>query len=1507
MSDPVALPDRVVCLKLEHIQSRRRKAARSVSDVFPGTSEMAARMRAFDWSTSPLGAPDSWPEGLRAAVRICLTSRFPMILWWGQELRFLYNDAYLPLLGSKHPALDKPGSSVWPEIWHIIGPMLDGVLATGEATWSDDMLLPMNRHGYWEETYWTYSYSPLIDDTGAVVGVFTAVSDTTDRVVGTRRMAALQDLGAQAGATTADEACRRIADWADRHGQDVPYVSVHLGDAQDERWPLADVLRDGEPVVVTAVEGLPSGGWATPPTEAMVLPLRSDAGDRPLGAVVLAASGGRALDEDYRAFLRLVADQIAGLVNGAMAYQAQQRRAEELAELDRSKTVFFSNISHEFRTPLTLISGPLRELREQAPPDVDEQLSTIERNAMRLGKLVNALLDFSRIEAGRVHAQYEPVDLALLTSELASVFRAAMEKAGLTLTVDCPPLGRPVLVDRDMYEKIVLNLLSNAFKFTLDGSVTVGLRADGEHAVLSVRDTGVGIPAAEMPRLFERFHRIEQPRARSTEGSGIGLALVRELVGLHRGDISAESVDGEGTAFTVRIPFGDGEMPEPVPDHRPASTPYVEEALRWLPPDVPSGGPFDQGPGYVLVADDNADMRDYLGRLLGERHTVRTVADGNQALELIRTDPPDLLISDVMMPRLDGISLVRVLRGDPRTARLPVLLLSARAGQEAAAEGLRAGADDYLVKPFAAGELLARVNTHVRLGRVRRQGEERFRTMADVAPALIWASDRTGLRVLANRGWSEFTGHQGLGEQWQEALHPEDRDRYLRTFDQATRDGTAFDIEYRLRRADGAYHWMLEHAVPIGGGAEFGGHVASCVDVNERYREGERQRLLAQVGAALDAATGVRQRLDRLVGVLVDSQLADGCAVARVTDSGRSVLMARAGAAVEPVTVDEPTLVNDTEMALPLRARGETLAVLTMCRAAHESAYSDRDLALAEQIADRAGIALDNALLLAEEQAAARRLTLLQQATADFSAATSPRSVAETVATHGRKLFLDHEFVVFEQRDPHRLLPLIVPGQQYGLDRLDLREHSPIADAVTTQAPVWLDKVEDWHAEYPDFVSRARAVGFRSGAVIPLTANGACIGVLALGSRREFPLDAGDKRAALALAEQCAQALDRARLYQAEHEIAETLQRSLLPARLPQLDRLALAARYLAGAAFSQAGGDWYDVLPLDEDRVALIVGDVVGQGPRAAAAMGQLRSTLAAYLLEGHPPASALARLDEFAARIPDALASTVVCVVVDTAAAELRWVRAGHLPPLIIMDGHGEFLSGARGPVLGLGAGMEFTEERCSLSPRASIVLYTDGLVERRDADLDEDLERLAATAADLPPEELAVWLVEHLLTDEGPSDDVALVVAQLVPAPLRRTLPARPDQLAVARKDITAWAKAAGLPRSLIDDLLLVIGEATANSVEHAYRDRPAGDFSYELRCTTDGGVSGVVTDAGHWRPVPTDNGTRGRGLAMIKAASVRADVHGSETGTRVEFTLPPAVAAAETPGYGRRHGQ
>src|ERR1700759_5243990 len=265
-------------------------------ELFPGDGEMARRMRAYPWADSGLGDPRDWPASLRTAVRICLTSRFPMIVWWDQEFRYFYNDAYLPLLGSKHPALGKPGEAVWTEIWDIIGPMLVSVMASGQATWSEDLLLPMNRHGYWEETYWTYSYSPLQDDAGVVRGVFTAVSDTTLRVVGERRLAALQDLGSLAGrARRAAEAPQLVAR-ALAGAADVPFAAVYLSRPDTGEllltapsapgpapaplatgpgdWPAAEVLRTGQPVTVSDVaarfDSLPAGGWQTSPTQAMV-------------------------------------------------------------------------------------------------------------------------------------------------------------------------------------------------------------------------------------------------------------------------------------------------------------------------------------------------------------------------------------------------------------------------------------------------------------------------------------------------------------------------------------------------------------------------------------------------------------------------------------------------------------------------------------------------------------------------------------------------------------------------------------------------------------------------------------------------------------------------------------------------------------------------------------------------------------------------------------------------------------------------------------------------------------------------------------------------------------------------------------------------------------------------------------------------------------------------------------------------------------------------------------
>ncbi len=378
---------------------------------------------------------------------------------------------------------------------------------------------------------------------------------------------------------------------------------------------------------------------------------------------MIAASPRRALDEAYQTFFGLVAGQIAAAVSDAQAADAERRRAEALAEIDRAKTTFFSNISHEFRTPLTLMLGPIEDAVASSgtSESVREQLQLAHRNALRLLKLVNSLLDFSRIEAGRVQASFEATDLAALTSDLASTFRSAIERAGLEFNVDCSVLAQPAYIDREMWEKIVLNLLSNAFKFTLRGSVTVRLQAEGASAVLEVRDTGSGIPQHELPRLFERFHRVEGTVGRTLEGSGIGLALVQELVKVHGGTIEASSELGTGTAFRVRLPLGSAHLPreriKAVSSQTSAALgaqAFVQEALRWsgsgnseinarLPASVDGQRLPDQRfaatvGARVLVADDNADMRAYIHGLLAQLYVVECVADGERALAASRRE-----------------------------------------------------------------------------------------------------------------------------------------------------------------------------------------------------------------------------------------------------------------------------------------------------------------------------------------------------------------------------------------------------------------------------------------------------------------------------------------------------------------------------------------------------------------------------------------------------------------------------------------------------------------------------------------------------------------------------------------------------------------------------------------------------------------------------------------------------------------------------------------------------
>jgi signal transduction histidine kinase len=754
-----------------------------------GGGKMGELVRSIDWSKTPLGPIESWPQSLRTTVSLCLASNFPISLAWGPNHVQIYNDGYWPICGEKHPhSMGQDFSECWASAWPVIGEAFAHALR-GETSFLENQRIFLDRNGYLEETFFTFSFSPIRDETG-IAGLFHPVTETTARMLSERRTRALRDLSARTvKAKTMEETCTLAAEALADYPLDLPFVlfylvaeeskearliasaglpheslpsptHVDLGTPQNSTWPLAEASVSAQAQRVENLEmrfgRFSCGEYSESQKEAIVLPITSPGCERPVGFLVAGVSPRLALDEPYLAFYGLLATAVTSEVANARAYQEERKRAEALAEIDRAKTAFFSNVSHEFRTPLTLMLGPLEdELAEcdRSLPRVSrERLETAHRNSLRLLKLVNTLLDFSRIEAGRTQASYEPTDLANFTQELASVFRSAIEKGGLNLVIDCPPLPEPVYVDREMWEKIVLNLLSNAFKHTFEGSISVTLRWREDHIEFAVADTGVGIPAVELPRLFERFHRVKEAKSRTHEGTGIGLALVRELVYQHGGTINVESLEGRGSTFMVAIKTGKTHLPldrlaaaRALTSTATRATAYVEEALHWLPNatescDLPS---FDERTSSgvltsrdaaalsavrprILLADDNADMREYVSRLLAERYDVQSVPDGLAALAAARERPPDLLLTDIMMPGLDGFGLLRELRANPKTKTLPVVLLSARAGEESTVEGLNAGADDYLSKPFSAQELLARVRTHLELARVRREWANRL-------------------------------------------------------------------------------------------------------------------------------------------------------------------------------------------------------------------------------------------------------------------------------------------------------------------------------------------------------------------------------------------------------------------------------------------------------------------------------------------------------------------------------------------------------------------------------------------------------------------------------------------------------------------------------------------------------------------------------------------------------------------------------------------------------------
>jgi signal transduction histidine kinase/DNA-binding response OmpR family regulator len=710
----------------------------------PATDGSAARpsMRLvydeLDWSATPLGPRESWPALLRLLVDLCLDSEFPVQVSWGPDLLVLYNDAYVPLLGvEKHPwALGRPAREVGPHPWPVSEEHVRKVMETGQAYHSGDQGLIINRHGYPEEAHFTFSTSAIRDADGMIVALFNAITETTSHILYERRLQVLRRLGAMS--VTADESlsstCRAAVDVIGRNRKSVPFAAVYLRDLPDQgprrtagygfaettatscelvelaptSGPVLQVMERGGTELVSGLRdrypGVFEPGPLGPltPDQAFILPVVMLGTRKPIGVLVLGVNPYWRPDDAYTAFAAMAARQLGVIVTDAVSYQSERKRQLALAELDRARTEFFQNVSHEMRAPLTMLLTPLQDILDEPgmvlPAAARDTVQTSIRAGDRLHRVVDALLDTSRAESGALIPDREDIDLASVTADVVEGYRPATN-GRLDLRVDMPTEPLRAYVDRAMWTTIVTNLVNNAVKFTPEGEVAISLSGDDAEVVLTVADTGVGIPQDEQAQIFERFHRVGDGDQQS--GSGIGLALVAEMTAAHDGSVDVASEPGEGSRFVVRLP----RFSVPSPEANLAEGPEDESA---------------QDRRRLLIIEDEPDLRSYLTRLFSkDGYAVEAVGDAETALTSLDSNAPDLVITDVMLPGQSGFDLLVALRQDDRMARLPVVVLTARADAESAVQAFAAGADDFVAKPFNSVELLARVRAHDQMNQLR--------------------------------------------------------------------------------------------------------------------------------------------------------------------------------------------------------------------------------------------------------------------------------------------------------------------------------------------------------------------------------------------------------------------------------------------------------------------------------------------------------------------------------------------------------------------------------------------------------------------------------------------------------------------------------------------------------------------------------------------------------------------------------------------------------------------
>ena len=722
--------------------AQRDSTADASGDASATRSSMRSVYDDVDWSSTALGPPDSWPALLRLLVDLCLDSEFPVQIGWGPDLLMLYNDPYIPLLGAeKHPwALGRPASEVGPQLWPASEEHLREVMETGRPYHTEDQQLIIDRHGFPEEAYFNFSLSAIRDADGTIVGVFNAITETTQHILYERRLQVLRRLGTVS--ITADDSlastCRAAVDVIGRNRKSVPFAAVFLREVPTEgvrriagygfeemaagcelvdlaptSGPVLEVLHHGGTALVSGLRERYPGVFAPgplgplTPDQAFVLPVIMLGTRTPIGVLVLGINPYWRPDDAYTAFTAMAARQLGVVVTDAVSYQNERKRQRALAELDRARTEFFQNVSHELRAPLTMLLTPLQDILNEPgvvlPAAARDTVETSIRAGDRLQRVVEALLDISRGESGVLIPDREDIDLASVTADVVEGYRSVTE-GRLSLMVAIPAEPLRAYVDRIMWTTIVTNLVNNAVKFTPKGEVAVSLSGDERQVVLTVSDTGVGIPPEEQAHIFERFHRVgsgdQQP------GWGIGLALVAEMTAAHDGSVEVFSEPGKGSQFVVRLPRYNGS----------SAAASLAESAASSEPEVESTSDRPR----LLIIEDEADLRGYLTKLFTkDGYAVEAVGDAETALTSLANDPPDMVITDVMLPGQSGLDMLTALRLDEEIARLPVIVLTARADADSAVAAFAAGADDFVVKPFNSAELLARVRAHYEMNQLR--------------------------------------------------------------------------------------------------------------------------------------------------------------------------------------------------------------------------------------------------------------------------------------------------------------------------------------------------------------------------------------------------------------------------------------------------------------------------------------------------------------------------------------------------------------------------------------------------------------------------------------------------------------------------------------------------------------------------------------------------------------------------------------------------------------------